>query len=466
MHNYCDGCADKSRVTFLALAFHFTCIKTKPPKKVSICRAWISISDIFINKNTYFSTSITKRMPEMTSTSASGDAHSIKKSTDRTLSKQFDSVLPEAQLYRDLVEAERRIDATINRKKLDLQDTVARSSKKSEILRVFLSNSVSNQTWQNVSNMDDVDNNFDFDMGGGQPGSWNLRIEGRLVNEEPADSPTRRKFSSFFTSISVEFDTDELPEGNVAEWHESTANHQGQVEFDVLDVRRKGDRAVKAKITMQLKEYPDKLQLSPQLQNVLAIQEETKPGVVLAMWHYIRFHKLQDLEEKRIVRCDTALKALFGIDKFMFPQIIQLLEPHLLAPKPVVIEYMIQVDKENNVGENVYDIEVERDDPFRQEVSSLLENWNDNQSDIQTLDDQIALTIQAMNNSRLKHKFLESLSNNPAETISQWLDSQASDLRIIMSDRGFNEEEVRHSSFYTEEILNQSVHLFLNNNRR
>lgn len=398
----------------------------------------------------------------MNSGLSAADQHSIKKPTDRNLSKQFDEVLPEAQLYRDLVEAERRIDATISRKKLDLQDTIARSIKKTEVLRVFISNSVADQPWQNVSHMDD--NNFDFDMGG-VPGSWNVRIEGRLVNDEPADSPTRRKFSSFFTSISVEFDTDDLTESNIAEWHESTTN-QSQGEFDVLDIRRKGDRAVKAKVTMQLKEYPDKLQLSSQLQNVLAIQQETKPGVVLAMWQYIRFHKLQDLEEKRIIRCDQALKTLFGIDKFMFPQIIQLLEPHLQPPKPIVLEYMVQVDKENNVGENVYDIEIEMDDPIREEMSSLLENWNSNQSDIQALDDKIALTIQSMNNSRLKHKFLESMSTNPAETISQWLDSQASDLRIIMSDRGFNEEEVRHSSFYTEEVLNQSVHLFLNNNRR
>lgn len=404
----------------------------------------------------------------MASTVAGADKHIFKTPTGRLLSKQFDDVLPEAQLYRRLVEAERRIDATINRKKLDLQDTIGRSVKKTEVLRVFVSNSVANQPWQNVSNMDD--NNFDFDLGGSHPGTWNLRIEGRLVNDEPADAPARKKFSAFFTSISVEFETEELAgESNVAEWHESASasGQQGaQTEFDVLDVRRKGDRPVKAKITMQLKEYPDKLQLSPQLQNILAMQQETKTGVVLAMWQYIRFHQLQDLEEKRVIRCDKALKDLFHVDKFMFPQVVQLLEPHLMPPQPIVIDYTIQVDKESNIGENVYDIEIETDDSSHQEMASLLQSWNSNQSDIQSLDDQIALTIQAMNSSRLKHKFLQSMSVNPSETISQWLDSQASDLRIIMSDRGFNEEEVRHSSFYTEEVLNQSVHLFLNTNRR
>lgn len=387
------------------------------------------------------------------------DKQIFKQTADRTLPKKFDAVLPESHLYRDLTEAERRIDATLNRKRLDLQDTIARSLKKTETLRIFVSNTVTDQPWQAVSGMD-VDNSFDFDMG--SSGSWTLRIEGRLVDDEPAESPTRRKFSSFFTGITVEFETtDDGMES--AEWHETGEN---QASFDVLDVRRRGDRPVKVKISLQLKEYPSKLQLSPQLQQVLAIQQETKPGIVLALWQYIRFHKLQDLEEKRVVRCDRALKHLFGVDKFLFPQLLPLLEPHLLPPRPIVIEYMIQVDRESNVGENVYDVEIEMDDPTRQEINTVLDNWHSNEADVRALDIDIAQTLQALNTDFLKHSFFESMSTEPSETIKQWLDSQASDLRLISSDRGFNEEEVRDSSFYTEEILNQSVHLFLSNNRR
>lgn len=392
---------------------------------------------------------------------AVSNGHIFKNSTDRNLSKSIDSVLPEAQLYRDLMEEERRIDAMINRKQLNLQDNITRALKKTETLRVFVSNSVSDQPWQNVSRMD-AENSFDFgDMG--SQGSWTLRIEGRLVNDEPADSPTRRQFSTFFSSITVEFEGDEGVD--TAEWHEQATN-QNQTVFDVLDVRRKGDRPIKAKISMQLKEYPSQHRLSPQLQDVLATQQETKQNVVLAIWQYIRFHKLQDLEEKRIIRCDTALKRVFGVDQFQFPQIIQLLEPHLLSPVPVVIEYLIQVDKENNVGENIYDIEIEMDDPFRRDMSNMLEKWNDDQTELQGLDNQISETLQALNTGLIKHKFLAAMSTQPSKTINQWLDSQASDLRLIMSDRGFNEEEVRHSSFYTDEVLSQSVHLFLNSNRR
>lgn len=415
-----------------------------------------------------------KATPQGPQIQAGDQPNLYKKPTDRNLSSLFDSILPEVALYRQLQETERKIDATLNRKKLDLQDVLAGSMRTRETMRLFISNSVADQPWQVMARMDGSDA-FDFDTNSNS--SWNLRIEGRLLNDnEPLESPNRRKFSSYFTSIVVEFEGLEDPsEGTIAEWHETTdpqeqaaaiaQTQQNKLEFDVLDIRRRGDRPVNAKILFQVKEYPDKFRLSPQLAQVLATEEETKPGVVLALWQYIKFHKLQDFEEKRLIKCDAALKRVFGCDSFTFPQIIGIIQPHLLPRAPILLEYNIQVNKENNVGDFVYDIEIEMDHPKKAELANLLENWNENLPEIQALDDQIALTVQAMNETRLKYQFMQSMATDPAETISQWLDSQASDLKLIMSDKGFNEEEVRRSEFYTDDVLNQTVHLFLNSKR-
>lgn len=418
--------------------------------------------------------------------------HSFKKPTIKTLSKEFDATLPDVQLYRRLVEAEHKIDATINRKKLDLQDTAARSDKKTEVVRVFVSNSVEHQPWQTVAGVDEPGFAVEASAETKEP-AWQLRIEGRVlddaaevpaaaegVEEEGQNEVERRKFSSFFTSIAVQLDKEKLAPGEngVAEWHED-ASAPGRVSFDALDIRRRGSQPVAARITLQPKEQLDAFELSPALARVLALQRETRAGVVLALWHYVRVHKLQDAEEKRVVRCDAALKEVLGVDKFVFAEVGPLLEAHLLTPPPVVIEYEIQVEAENNVGEHVYDIEVSTStsaagagaprggagSDAQSYAHSLLSDWNRDAPALQALDDQIALTIQAMTNSRLKQRFLDGLARDPAATIGEWLDSQATDLRVIQSDRGFNEEEVRHSSFYTEEVLNQSVHLFLNNRR-
>lgn len=400
------------------------------------------------------------------------------KPTDRNLSLLFDDVLPEAKLYRNLQEVERKIDATLHRKKLDLQDIMARNMRTRETMRIFISNSVNDQPWQVMASglEEGGPATFDFDASTSNP-SFNLRIEGRLVDDkESLDSSKRRSFSSYFTSIIVEFENLSDPtEGTIAEWHEITdirekqatiaQQQQAKLEFDVLDVRRKGDRPVNAKILLQVKEYPNKFKLSPQLSKVIAIDEETKAGVVFALWQYIKFHRLQDIEDKRLIRCDAALRQVFACDSFTFPQIVGIIQPHLLPRAPIIIDYKIQVDKENNVGSFVYDIEIEKDHPMKEEMAELLGGWNDNHAEIQTLDDQISQTIQAMNANRLKYQFMEAMAKNPVDTITQWLDSQASDLRLIMSDKGFNEEEVRRSDFYTDEVLGQTVHMFLNAKR-
>lgn len=398
-----------------------------------------------------------------------------KKPTNRNLSALFDDILPESILYRQLQETERKIDATLHRKKLDLQDVLATSQRQKQTMRIFISNSVVDQPWQ-VMNRMEGSGALDFESLN-TSSSWTLRIEGRLLGDkEPLDSPKRAKFSSYFTSIIVEFegleDPNQLP---VAEWHEVTdkqekqrlisKNQNNKLEFDALDIHRKGSRPVKAKVMLQVKELPNKMRLSPQLAELLAIDEATKPAIVQAMWQYIKFYKLQDPEDRRMITCDAGLKKVFNCDSFTFPQVIALIDPHLKPRLPVVLEYEIQIDKENNVGENVYDIEIELDHPKKLEMTQMLEKWNDQVPEIQALDDQIALTIQAMNETRLKHQFMKSMAEEPVQTVQHWLDSQASDLKLITSDKGFNEEEVRRSEFYTDEVLNQTIHLFLNAKR-
>lgn len=403
---------------------------------------------------------------------ASGDhPNKYKKPTDKRLSPLFDEVLPSAHLYRSLQEIERKIDATIYRKKLDLQDLYARSVRTRETMRIFISNTVSEQPWQVMP-----DNPFDFDNSSLVP-SFNLRIEGRMLNDkEPLDSPNRRPFSSYFTSIAVKFDSLEDPtESLTAVWHEVTSPHERaalisahqeqRLEFDVLEVRRKGSQPVQATIMLQLKEFPDKYKLSPDLANLLAIDEEKTPGVVLALWQYIKFHKLQSPDDSKLIYCDAPLRKLFNKEAFTFPEILDLLKPHLLARSPITIPYTVQMSKPNNIGEFAVDIEIEKDHPIKDEMADLLEHWNDNYEEIQAIDDQIALTIQDMNATRLKYEFMKSMAENPSGTVSQWLDSQASDLRLIMNEKGFNEEQVRRSEFYDDEMLNQTLHLILNGKR-
>lgn len=44
--------------------------------------------------------------------------------------------------------------------------------------------------------------------------------------------------------------------------------------------------------------------------NVLGIKEESRVGVVQALWNYIKLHDLQDKVERRLIRLDAQLRGV------------------------------------------------------------------------------------------------------------------------------------------------------------
>lgn len=400
------------------------------------------------------------RRAQTTSGQGETEVRYYHKPTDLNLGSRVAEIVPGADLYTQLQEAERRLDATISRKKLDLQDLLSHSIKQTQTLRVFISNTCAGQPWQQSGNGESSQDSW-----------WNLRIEGRLLDGSAADDEKRLKFSQFFTGFMVEIDDPTL-ENNVVEWHEPntirtnpTQAQKDKLEFDVIDIRRKGTKNTKVKITMQLKEQPDKFHLSPPLARILAVDEETRPGVVVGMWHYIQFHKLQDMDEKRLIKCDGPLRELFMRDAFQFPQIMELLAPHLMPKPPVVFNYVVRTDKESTVGDTIYDLEIKTDDPVRAELIKIADNWESEQQQILAIDEQIAACVHGLNQSCSRRDFFTHLAEDPVNFVDKWVASQARDLKIVSSDKGFNEEDVRRSSFYTKELLDQGLHLFLEGRR-
>lgn len=61
---------------------------------------------------------------------------------------------------------------------------------------------------------------------------------------------------------------------------------------------------------------------------------------------------------------------------------------------------------------------------------------------ISTLDDHLALVVQATAHSKAKHAFFTSLSRDPANFVKRWTSSQRRDLEVILGEasRGVDEE--------------------------
>ncbi|CAG8516225.1 20078_t:CDS:2, partial [Racocetra persica] len=258
-----------------------------------------------------------------------------KRAIDRNIPEKLDTLVPESRLYTELQEFERKLDSTIVRKKLEITESLSKPMKVKRTLRVFISNTSCNQ-----QPVQEVEGN-EIDYGSNIP-AWTLKIEGRLLDPINAKNtrPPTRKFSHFFKSIIVELDRDPemYPEGNLIEWNKTSDAD----DVDGFEIKRKGDSNLKAKIFLNLDQQPPRYKLSPELESILDIQEETKPGIIMALWQYIKHNNLQDNEDKRIINNDMRLYGIFNAPRIAFPQIPELISKHLAPVDPILIEYTIR----------------------------------------------------------------------------------------------------------------------------
>ena len=270
-----------------------------------------------------------------------------RKPTDKNLPEGVEDLIigEGVQQYKDLRDFERRLDASMVRKRLDITDGITRQGKRQKTLRIWISNTVDNQPWQ-AAGLDE--NAFDFSANG--DATYKVKIEGKLLDdgfeddedseeedeadktgdameadggEKPATSNTStqqapKRFSHFFKSVVVEVDRPKSLQQDtqpLAEWKKpATANRKSsmapEAEFDCIEFERKSDENLNVTFHLTRDESPEKYRLSPELSDLLDIEEETRPNAVMALWEYVKAMGIQEDEEKRMIRCDDRLRAV------------------------------------------------------------------------------------------------------------------------------------------------------------
>ncbi|KID88765.1 SWIB/MDM2 domain protein [Metarhizium guizhouense ARSEF 977] len=408
-----------------------------------------------------------------------------RKPTDKNIPEGVeDSIVNQeaVQRYKALRDVERTLDATITRKRLDVSEACSRNNNKlSKTLRIWISNTVEDQSWQGAGLNVDT-----FDFTSNMEASFRVKIEGRLLdhdehgngqpgvgdekmtsnalshNREVADKSQENqtsstastasatyRFSHFFKSLSVDFDSSRFRNGGAqnVEWKkpESTSKTQSgsstasASDFDELTFKRNGDENINVMIHLHRHESPERYQLSPELAEVVDMSEATQQEAVAALWEYIRFWNLQEDEEKRNFRCDELLRKVVGRgDIGYIPMLNEYVTQHLRPLPPVSLPYTIRVDEDfhKDPHATVYDVQVLVDDPLRNTLQPLINNsqYASMLKDVTVLDDQLARLIQAIAVSKAKHSFFSSLSEDPATFVKSWLSSQRRDLEVILGD--------------------------------
>ncbi|XP_015375617.1 PREDICTED: brahma-associated protein of 60 kDa, partial [Diuraphis noxia] len=301
-----------------------------------------------------------------------------KKLADKILPQKVRDLVPESQAYMDLLAFERKLDSTIMRKRLDIQEALKRPMKQKRKLRIFISNTFypAKEPGENEE---------------GSVASWELRVEGRLL-EDSKNEPNKikRKFSSFFKSLVIELDKDLYgPDNHLVEWHR-TATTQ---ETDGFQVKRPGDKNVRCTILLLLDYQPLQFKLDQRLARLLGVHTQTRPVIISALWQFIKTHKLQDSHEKEYINCDKYLEQIFNCTRMKFAEVPQRLNNLLHPPDPIVINHIISVEGVEQKQTACYDIDVEVDDTLKAQMNNFLLSTA-SQQEIQSLDNKIHETVE------------------------------------------------------------------------
>jgi SWI/SNF-related matrix-associated actin-dependent regulator of chromatin subfamily D len=241
--------------------------------------------------------------------------------------------------YKRLREIEKRLDSSMVKKRLDIQDSLSRSMKRYRTLRVWITNTAEGQNWQKAEK-----------NGNTAPGTgrYKVRIEGRLlddksdstipseesededeeINEGSAEGEEgaekskkkaqqpRQKLSQFFKSITIDFDKTFNAKGNDVSpvtWTKpqlpgNVVSLPPSADFDSIQFSREAQENINVTISLVRDEAPERLKVSRDLADVIDVEEESRSGIILGIWDYVRTMGLQEDQEKRQVRCDARLR--------------------------------------------------------------------------------------------------------------------------------------------------------------
>ncbi|XP_069490188.1 SWI/SNF-related matrix-associated actin-dependent regulator of chromatin subfamily D member 2 isoform X2 [Ambystoma mexicanum] len=155
-----------------------------------------------------------------------------RKVADKILPQRIRDLVPESQAYMDLLAFERKLDQTIARKRMEIQEAIKKPLTQKRKLRIYISNTFS----PGKPEGDETE----------KVASWELRVEGKLLDDA---SKQKRKFSSFFKSLVIELDKELYgPDNHLVEWHRMATTQ----ETDGFQVKRPGDVNVKCTLLLML----------------------------------------------------------------------------------------------------------------------------------------------------------------------------------------------------------------------
>jgi SWI/SNF-related matrix-associated actin-dependent regulator of chromatin subfamily D len=400
--------------------------------------------------------------------------------------------------YNQLRDAEKRLDAIMQRKRLELQDTFSRNNKRQKIMRFWISNTCSGQPWQQSGDGDGDGDEQGFTFDSVESPTYHVRVQGRLLEYKEDDltysssededdeaemalPPQARKrkpktlvkatydMTHYIKGFNVEFEdapADFNDPNKTVVW-KKPANHTDADDTHVIQFRRKADENTNVTICLTRDEQPERFRLSRALADTLDMDEADRAEVVMGLWEYVKAVGLSEDDDRRSIRCDDNLRQIFGSDSFYFPQVPERIIPHLHPLPQVRLPYTIRVDEEfhKDPQDTIYDVEFHVEDPLRALITKTLNSEKNQQRmrEIADIDDKLAVLVQKVHHHKARHAFFGAFAKDPLNFINKWIDSQKKDLSVILAEAergdvaGLEFADGGEGSVWASEVVKEAV---------
>jgi SWI/SNF-related matrix-associated actin-dependent regulator of chromatin subfamily D len=178
---------------------------------------------------------------------------------------------------------------------------------------------------------------------------------------------------------------------------------------------------------------------------------------------------LQAVDEKRYINLDAKLLKLFGPmapeGRIYFPNIPEMMNRFLEPVEPIVLNYVVRVDKaSSSLPPQYYDLDLSLDHPIRTRMNYIKESTAPNVNlppaapaaqialQISQYDDQIASMIAQLKLNCEKVRFLRGFAEQPTLVMKRWIDQQQRSLDQILATEEVEEDSASESE---EEIVEE-----------
>jgi len=411
---------------------------------------------------------------------------------DHNLPEIVRNRLPEAKLFHELQQLERRIDTIRSRKFLEITESLKSQRKVYKRFQIAVFNTVEHV--QDVSH----------DNGVEQEGSkveesatcvrnpskkWTLHIAGKLVEDEQAagssDAASRHDITAYFDRLFVLLPSDLYPHSHCIEWNRNV-NHSGsnkaQVELEEGGILQSGaskpsgfrvTRHANSEFDLRILFYPRfcpmrySLRSCPELARLIGWQSGTWSSLLVAFWNYISKNGIQHEEDSLYLKLDSQLQSILGDERIPISRISDKLSEIVTEIEPLEIIHKISLSTTSTTS--VYETLVEMDDPLMKQMRDLVDekHSDDLNATCTKLDSEIEDLVSQIEERKQRFDFMSGFAEKPFSFLREMLTSLALDLKVIQSqgiDRYalFRSADLRRVNVWQQPWTEEAVLHYLN----